>query len=102
MRTWKTFVSMLGISACAAILGAACTAEVQDGADTGAPTESTEEGLAREGPRGLESPVVVLPRVRERCVEECDRIFNRCLYKGRPDYICRHEHEGCRRQCDRY
>jgi hypothetical protein len=99
MRAWTKIVCLLASSACAALLGVACTA---DPADTTAPAELTEQAAPAED---ATSPAIVPIRGRERCEVECRERFDRCLReggerdRGERERRCVRERDECTLHC---
>jgi hypothetical protein len=99
MRAWTKIVCLLASSTCAALLGAACTADPEG---TAAPAEPTEEAAPAEVPA---SPAIVPILGRERCEAECRERFDRCVRQGPPrerlgrERRCQRERDLCSLRC---
>jgi hypothetical protein len=100
MRAWKKIVCLLGCSACAAVLGAACTAEVTDRADSMGSVEPTEDAVAPEAPVSTASalPLRIGPP-REICSLECRRRFDCERDRGEGRIRCERELDECVLRC---
>jgi hypothetical protein len=98
MHTWRKIVSLLVLSAGAALLGAACNGVAKDHPDTTTPAETTENDVAARSPA---APVDDYHGEEERlrCQEKCDHRMQRCYSEGRSQHECRHEDEECRNGC---
>jgi|HubBroStandDraft_6_1064221.scaffolds.fasta_scaffold2754656_1 hypothetical protein len=99
MRAWKKIVYLLGCSTCAAVLGAACTAEVTDRADSTGSVEPTEDAVAPEAPASAASVPIETPR--ERCEVECRDRFRCERDRWEERRRCEREREECLERCRR-
>jgi hypothetical protein len=97
MRGWKKIMVLVASSACVAVVGAACTSEVND------PASATGEAVSAEAPVG--TAIVPLPG-RDRCERECRDRFDQCLREGGPRdrgeraRRCERERDVCSQRCE--
>ena len=111
MPAWKTIASLFGFSICTALLGSACTAEVQEAAGTTEP-EGVAEETAQQDLSTSAAPIDIngrgndRDRDRRRCEDSCRDRADRCMREGRGDRNdrerrCRREREDCISRCGR-
>jgi hypothetical protein len=99
MSSWKKIATMFALSASTVLLGAACTAEVEDTTepvDPAAPMEVTEEA---ESELSIDQPDFDRDHFGRGCYRRCLREYREC--RDRFDHFDRDRHDGRERFCRR-